>query len=390
MVILGGCGHVGLPLALALARAGQRVGIIDTDTTRLDMVRRGVMPFREAGADVLLADLVQETRLAFSATCDLLARTSVVIITIGTPLDEYLSPSITGLRRSLEEIRPFVRDGSLVLLRSTVYPGTTEWLARTLAGDGLTCDVAFCPERIVEGRALEELASLPQIVGADDPVAGDRAESFFRRITDKVVRTTTREAELAKLMTNAWRYMKFAIANQFFTISAEAEVDHGRVLSAIREDYPRAADLPGPGLAAGPCLLKDTMQLAAFTQNRFVLGHAAMLVNEGLPAFVVEQLERRRSLAGATVGILGMAFKAESDDTRDSLSYKLAKLLRYREAEVLCTDPYARDAALLPLDEVVARSDVVIIAAPHRRYRELLLDGKDVVDIWGLRGEIRL
>ena len=188
--------------------------------------------------------------------------------------------------------------------------------------------MAFCPERIAEGHALEELHTLPQIVGADDdaPPSGPprcSAGSPSRRSGRR-----TKEAELAKLFTNTWRYMKFAVANQFFMIADQAGVDYTNVLRAIREDYPRAADLPGPGFAAGPCLFKDTMQLAAFTADHFPLGQAAMQVNEGLPAYIVSALERRYGgLQGKTVGILGMAFKAESDDPRASLSYKLRKLL---------------------------------------------------------------
>src|SRR5439155_21275891 len=153
--------------------------------------------------------------------------------------------------------------------------------------------------------------SLPPIVGADDQVAGDRAEALFRRLAEKTIRTTSKEAELAKLFTNTWRYMKFAVANQFFMIADEAGLDYTNILDAIRTDYPRAADLPAPGFAAGPCLFKDTMQLAAFTTDHFPLGQAAMQVNEGLPAYIVSALERRYDgLQGKTVGVLGMAFMA--------------------------------------------------------------------------------
>jgi UDP-N-acetyl-D-mannosaminuronic acid dehydrogenase len=186
--------------------------------------------------------------------------------------------------------------------------------------------------------------------------------------------------------------MKFAVANQFFMIADQAGVDYTNVLRAVREDYPRAADLPGPGFAAGPCLFKDTMQLAAFTSDHFPLGQAAMQVNEGLPAYIVSALERRYDgLAGRTVGILGMAFKAESDDARASLSYKLRKLLTWAGARVLATDPYVRDDRLVTLECVLEESDVLVLGAPHRRYRGLHVGGKDVVDIWGVLGEgIRL
>ena len=186
--------------------------------------------------------------------------------------------------------------------------------------------------------------------------------------------------------------MKFAVANQFFAIADQAGVDYTNILHAIREDYPRAADLPGPGFAAGPCLFKDTMQLAAFTSDHFPMGQAAMQINEGMPAYIVSALERRHgSLRGRTIGILGMAFKAESDDIRASLSFKLRKLLEWTGARVLCADPYVTDDRLSPLEEVLERSEILVIGAPHRAYRSLDLSGREVVDIWNATGEgIRL
>ena len=315
-----------------------------------------------------------------------------MIVVIGTPVDEFLAPSMTIFERTVDQLAPHLRPDALVVLRSTVYPGTTAFVASHLADRGLTADVACCPERIAEGHALEELASLPQIVGSDVTRAGDRAEALFRRLTATIVRTSTKEAELAKLFTNTWRYMKFAIANQFFMVADHAGVDYNNVLRAIREDYPRAADLPGPGFAAGPCLFKDTMQLAAFTTDHFPMGQAAMQVNEGLPAYLVSAMERRYGdLRGRTVGILGMAFKAESDDPRASLSYKLKKLLAWAGAEVLCTDPYVVDGRLVPAAEVIARSEILVLGAPHRAYRSLDVGGRDVVDVWGaMGGGIRL
>jgi UDP-N-acetyl-D-mannosaminuronic acid dehydrogenase len=289
--------------------------------------------------------------------------------------------------RAVAQLAPHLGDGTLVVLRSTVYPGTTEYVTDALARAGRRVDVAFCPERIAEGHALEELRTLPQIIGADSPAAGDRAEALFGRLAARTIRTTSREAELAKLFTNTWRYMKFAVANQFFAIADQAGVDYTNVLRAIREDYPRAQDLPGPGFAAGPCLFKDTMQLAAFTADHFPLGQAAMQINEGMPAYIVTALERRfGSLRGRTVGILGMAFKAESDDIRASLSFKLRKLLEWAGATVLCTDPYVSDARLVPLDEVLERAQVLVVGAPHRAYRSLDLTGREVVDIWNATG----
>lgn len=392
VVVLGGGGHVGLPLSLAFADAGLRVGIYDTNQATLDRIASGEMPFMENGADELLRKVLVAGRLAFGTDGSMIARTNHLVVVIGTPVDEFLGPSMTIFGKAVDQIAPYLREGALVALRSTVYPGTTGYVAQHLADRGCKVDVAFCPERIAEGHALEELHSLPQIIGADDDRAAERATELFGKLAGKTIRTTTKEAELAKLFTNTWRYMKFAVANQFFTIAHSAGVDYTNILRAIREDYPRAADLPGPGFAAGPCLFKDTMQLSAFTADHFPLGQAAMQVNEGLSAYIVSALERRYGgLSGKTVGILGMAFKAESDDPRASLSYKLRKLLSWAGARVLATDPYVLDERLVSLDCVLKESDILILGAPHKAYRSLEVGGRDVVDVWGALGEgIRL
>ncbi len=392
VIVVGGGGHVGLPLSLMLAKSGRNVGIYDTSQATVDRICAGEMPFLEDGAEELLGEVLASGRLTVSARPELLCDVDEVIVVIGTPIDEFLNPSMAIFERAVDELAPYLRDGALVVLRSTVYPGTTEFVTQALADRGAKVDVAFAPERIAEGHALAELGSLPQIIGADSQVAGDRAERLFAQLGPQIIRTTSKEAELAKLFTNAWRYMKFAVANQFFMVSHDAGVDYNRVLDAIRTNYPRALDLPSPGFAAGPCLLKDTMQLAAFTPDHFPLGQTAVQINEGLPAYVVAAMERRYgSLRGRTIGLLGMAFKAESDDVRSSLSYKLRKLLAWKGARVLMTDPYVADDRLVPLEQVMADADLLVLGAPHRAYRGLEVGGRDVVDVWGITGQgIRL
>ncbi len=388
VVVVGGGGHVGLPLSLMLARAGLRVAIYDTSETTVATICRGEMPFLEAGADELLKEVLATGRLSVSSRPDMLCDALNVIVVIGTPIDEFLNPSMAIFERAVDELAPHLADGALVVLRSTVYPGTTEYVAQALADRGRNVDVAFAPERIAEGHALEELGTLPQIIGADSAVAGNRAAKLFANLGAEIIRSTSKEAELAKLFTNSWRYMKFAIANQFFMVAHEAGVDYNRVLHAIRTNYPRAADLPSPGFAAGPCLLKDTMQLAAFTPDHFPLGQTAVQINEGLPAYLVSAMERRYGrLRGRTIGLLGMAFKAESDDIRSSLSYKVRKLLAWKGATVLCTDPYVDDERLVPLEQVMADAEILVLGAPHRAYRGLEIGGRDVVDVWGATGQ---
>lgn len=392
VVVVGGGGHVGLPLSLVLAKAGLTVGIYDTSAETVDRVNRGEMPFLESGAEELLREVLPTGRLCATTEPELLRGVEHVIVVIGTPIDEFLNPSMAIFERAVDQLAPYLAADALVVLRSTVYPGTTEYVTQALKDRGCTVDVAFAPERIAEGHALEELGSLPQIIGADEQRAGDRAETLFAKLGAEIIRTTSKEAELAKLFTNAWRYMKFAVANQFFMVAHDAGVDYNRVLTAIRQNYPRAQDLPGPGFAAGPCLLKDTMQLAAFTPDHFPLGQTAVQINEGLPSYVVNAMERRYgSLKGRSIGLLGMAFKGESDDIRSSLSYKMRKLLAWKGARVLCTDPFVADDRLVPLGQVMEDAEILVLGAPHRTYRGLEVGGRDVVDVWGLTGEgIRL
>jgi UDP-N-acetyl-D-mannosaminuronic acid dehydrogenase len=193
------------------------------------------------------------------------------------------------------------------------------------------------------------------------------------------------EAEFAKLFTNAYRYIGFAITNQFYLIAKSAGLDYNMILQAMKHDYPRAAYIPTPGFAAGPCLVKDTMQLLAFARNEFALGNAAIMVNEGLPLHVIDELRKTHDLGKMTIGLLGMAFKAESDDPRASLSYKFKKALAGVAREVLTTDPFVTtDPELLPLDQVIAKSDLLILSTPHRDYLNADLGGKPIVDVWGI------
>lgn len=304
---------------------------------------------------------------------------------IGTPVDQYLNPDPESIPIAFDPIYKYLSDGQLIVLRSTVYPGVTAALEKRLAELGLAIEVAFCPERIAEGQALKELNELPQIVSGRTESVKRRAGELFLRLTPDIVYLDPEEAELAKLFTNTWRYIRFAIANQLFMIANDYGLDYERIRTAIRQDYPRAADLPGAGFAAGPCLLKDTAQLAAFNDNNFTLGHAATLVNEGLPNYLVTKLSSQHDLSRMTIGILGMAFKAESDDIRSSLAYKLKRILRFKAARVMTTDPYvSNDLDLEPLEKVLAEADLLIIAAPHQVYAELATDIK-VIDIWNLR-----
>jgi UDP-N-acetyl-D-mannosaminuronic acid dehydrogenase len=388
VVVVGGGGHVGLPLAIALASRGKRTVVYDVSEAAVDAIRAASMPFIEPGAEEMLGDVVARGLLTASTDPRVVSSAENVVVVIGTPVDEHLNPDPNAIVKALAVCAPHFRDGQLVVLRSTIYPGVTALTRRMLDETGLQINLAFCPERIAEHHAMTELFTLPQIVSGYSESDTKRAAALFQTLTDKIVELTPEEAELAKLFTNTWRYIKFAAVNQFYMMANSKGIDFERVRAGLSTDYPRAQDMPGAGFAAGPCLFKDTMQLAAFSDNTFQLGHAAMLVNEGLPLYLASQLEQKHDLTQMTVGILGMAFKAGSDDIRSSLSYKLQRVLKFKAKEVLTTDPYVAstvDPGLLPLDDVINRSDLLIIATPHPEYRDLKVT-TPIADVWNLLG----
>ena len=382
--VVGGAGHVGIPLVLCLAHAGLKVLIHDLNQATMDEIMAGRLPFVEYGAQPLLDDALCHNRIVCSAAPASIAQTKVVVITIGTPVDEYMNPVHKVVKSCIDTLLPYLHDDQLLILRSTVYPGTTDWLDGYLRRLGRRVKVAFCPERVVQGCGVTELRSMPQLVSGTSKSAEDEAAALFMRVAPEVVRVKPLEAEFAKLFSNAYRYIEFAITNQFYMIAESAGADYDEILRAMKHNYPRAARIPGPGFTAGPCLFKDTMQLAAFARNQFAMGHAAMLVNEGLVFFVVDKLRAQFQLGDIAVGLLGMAFKPEVDDVRASLSYKLKKALLLEARSVLMTDPFVKsDPDLRAAEEVVAQSDVLVLCTPHNAYRGLNLQGKPIIDVWG-------
>lgn len=383
VIIIGGLGHVGLPLGLVFAQKGLHVCLNDIDAEKADLVRRGIMPFIEYGAEPILKEVLDNGRLEISLDMKDISKAKYVIIAIGTPVDEYLNPKTRQFLDFFRKIAEYLYKEQTIIVRSTVYPHTCQQMLKILGG--VEWRIAYCPERIVQGYAIKELTELPQIVAGMTEEALQEATNLFGIISPKIIKTSIGEAELVKLFSNAWRYIQFAVTNQFYMISENFGVNYNKVRQAMMEEYGRAATLPTAGFAAGPCLLKDTMQLCAFSSNNFLLGHAAMIINEGLPNFIVENLRKKYDLSKTKVGILGMTFKADIDDIRDSLSYKLGKILRFYGADVFYSDEFAKDPTFISKEELISICDVIIVGVPHSAYKELKIrDSIDIVDLWSM------
>jgi UDP-N-acetyl-D-mannosaminuronic acid dehydrogenase len=385
--IVGGCGHVGLPLGMAFADAGKQVVLYDINQTSVKNVNDAKLPFKENGGEALLKKVIKKGTLKASGDPEVVREADTVILVIGTPVDEHLNPKVHDIFGAVDDIIERLSDDQILIMRSTLYPGVTDKVYAYLQKRGKKTEVAFCPERIVEGHALSELHELPQIIAGCSDAATRRASTLFKLLTDKVITTKPIEAELAKLFTNTWRYINFAISNQFYMIANASGVDFYNIYNAMTQDYPRLKSFAKAGLAAGPCLFKDTMQLSAFSGNNFFLGHSAMLVNEGLPDFIVDEMKQRHDLSTKTVGVLGMAFKGDSDDPRESLSYRLKKRLEVEAGSVLCHDPFIKDPRFVSLADIKKKADIIVVATPHSIYKQESWKGKEVVDMWNYYGQ---
>ena len=381
--IIGGLGHVGLPLGIYLSEKKLKVCCYDNNKPLLEKVEKGFMPYIEKNSENLLKKNIKNGNLSFSIEPNSISSSENIIIAIGTPVDEFLNPQISDFLQTIKKLKPYFKKDQLVIVRSSVFPKTCHKILKILE-DCPNLDLAYCPERIVQGFAFSELEKLPQIIAGFSDVAKKRAGKLFKLITKKIIYTSIGEAELMKLFSNSWRYIQFAVANQFFMIANDYEEDFDRIRKIMMQDYDRASGLPSAGFAAGPCLLKDTMQLSSFYNNNFLLGQAAMNINEGLPNYIINDLKKNNKLVNKNIGILGMSFKANIDDTRGSLSYKIKKSLIFEGANVLCSDPYVKDNNFYKANEIIDKCQIIIIGAPHSEYKKLIFKGNKLIDIWNI------
>ena len=384
VIVIGGAGHIGLPLSLCIAKEGFPVSIYDLNKEILKKINDGIFPYKEEGGRYLLKKILKKKNFSISSQISEIKKKNIIIICIGTPIDEYMNPVHSVIKECIDQILPYLEKDQLIILRSSVSPKTTEWVSKYINNKKKGIDVVYCPERVVQGETIKEIREIPQIIGAFNQKAFTKALKIFSKISKKVVKATPLEAELSKLFCNAYRYIEFSISNQFYLISEAAGIDFKEIYKIMKKDYSRASNIPSAGFSAGPCLFKDTMQLASFFKNEFSLGQQAMLVNEGLVLSLSEKIAENFDISKLNIGLLGMAFKADSDDIRDSLSYKLKKKLEIDAKKVLTTDPYVKiDENLMPLNEVINKSNLLILCAPHKSYKKINLKGKPVIDVWG-------
>ena len=371
-VAIIGLGRVGLPLALCFADRGLRVLGVDSDRARLDAVRGGSMPFDETGTQELLDRALSQDRLELSDRVSDAARAEQIVITVGTPSFSHIESDMRGIRTVLDDLLGVLRPGHALILRSTIAPGTTDFVAGYVAKHrdlhaGSDIYVAHAPERIAAGRFLEEIGTLPCIIGGVGEASGDAVARLFEVFGAPIVQTTPVQAELAKIWTNILRYTNFALPNLLMMDCEQNGANVFDVIELINHDYPRGG-IAAPGFTAGTCLRKD-FTFSEERSNAPGMLLAVSRVNESVPLFLVEGVKRRLgTLNGKRVCVLGLAFKANTDDERDSLAHKLVRLLERELADVVVSDPHVQTPTV-PLADAARDADVVIVATNHDEFR---------------------
>jgi len=380
--IVGGVGHVGAPLGLAFSNKGFKVILLDKNINNIRKINKGKMPFQEQGCEKLLKKMIRKKNILASKDLNSIKKSKYIIICLGTPINKKYNPDLKKFINFFYQIKKNLNNKQIIIIRSSIYPGTCDKVYNIIKD---RCkNLSYCPERIAQGKSLIELPKLPQVVSAKNNIAKIESAKIFKRICKKIIFTDIIEAELIKLFSNAYRYINFSISNQFYMMCKKYGLDFFKIRELMRDNYHRNANIPSAGFTAGPCLLKDTMQLSSFYNHNFMLGRSAMLVNEGLPKFIANNLIKNYNLKKKTVGILGLSFKAENDDIRDSLSIKLLKYFKSKKIKTLQSDEYYKDKNNIDKKDLVKKSDIVIISTPHKTYKNLKISKKKIlVDLWG-------
>ena len=381
--IIGGAGRVGFPLGLIFSSKGFKVSLIDNDLEKINKINVSKVPFLEENSQKLLNSMIRKKRIFATNQLIEVLKSKYIIVCIGTPINKQLNPSLRSFISFFYRLKKFLKKNQIVIIRSSIYPGICDKIYKII---GNKCkNLSYCPERIVQGKSIVELPKLPQLVSGKSKKAIAESGRLFRKVCKKIIYTEVIEAELIKLFSNAYRYIHFSISNQFYMICQNQDINFFKIRDIMRDGYIRNANIPASGFTAGPCLLKDTMQLSSFYNHKFLLGHSALSINEGIPKFIINKLNAKYNLKKKTVGVLGLAFKSETDDIRDSLAIKLLKLLKSKKIKTLQSDEYYKHKDNIDKRDLIKKSDIIILSTPHQAYKKLKIGkNKILIDVWGL------
>jgi UDP-N-acetyl-D-mannosaminuronic acid dehydrogenase len=373
-IALFGLGRVGLPLALYIADKNHTVTGYDIDQTRIDAVKSLKFPFMEAGAQELLEKTLNRTFTIAGSPADAIKNADAIILTVGTPVNGYMNPSFSQIDQVFNSIAGHLQKDQLIILRSTLAPGTTERLKRFLETNtgfkvGEDLYLAYCPERTAEGKTIEEMPLIPQLIGSLDAKSARKASELFATLSPELIKSDARSVEIAKLICNMYRYINFALANELMMIADKHKRDIYEIVNLVNHNYVRGGVLT-PGFSAGPCLFKDGFFLINDTPFTELIS-TSWSINERVPNYLVEKIENLTDIVGVKIAVLGLAFKKNSDDPRDSLAYKLVKILQNKGAKPAAHDPFIQTGKL---ESVLKDAQIIFISTNHDLYKETGLE----------------
>jgi UDP-N-acetyl-D-mannosaminuronic acid dehydrogenase len=382
ITIIGGAGHIGLPLGILFADKGINVTLYDKNYYAVKKINNSQLPFMEDGGNELLKK--NKKRIFATTNKNSISKSDIIIVCIGTPVKNN-KPDLLFFFNLFREIKTLLKPNQLLVIRSSIYPGTCKKIHQFL-GKKFT-NISYCPERVVQGKSISELPKLPQIISGISDEAIKKSQKLFNLICKKTIVTSILEAELIKLFSNAWRYINFSISNEFYMICENLGIKFDQLRKNMVEGYERNKNIPTAGFAAGPCLYKDTTQLTSYLKKSFSLGKVSTKINQRLPYFIYKQLlnKFKNNLKKKTIGILGITFKADIDDTRDSLAIELFNLLKRKKLKVIFSDDYASTLKNnLNKNKLISKSDIIIVGAPHKAYKKIKIPkNKYLIDLWG-------
>jgi len=377
--IIGGGGHVGLPLGLMLAKKKFEILLLEKNKKLLNLIRKKKYPYKEVYGQEYLNEAYKKKKLNISSKILDIKHYNVLIICIGTPIKKNLKPDIKYFLDIFFKIKKILNKNHHIIIRSSIYPGVLDKVKNILK----TNNISYCPERIVQGESLIELSKLPQIIAGYNKATIKLSSEIFKKITKKIIFCSMLEAEFIKLFTNTYRYIHFSIANQFYLICKTYNINFFKLRKKMMLNYARMQSFPSSGVTAGPCLLKDTMQLSSFSKENFLLGKAAMKINDNLPIHIYKNLKKKIDFRNKIIGILGLSFKAESDDIRDSVSIKFIKYLKKKKIKYLFSDPYYKNNKIKTINYVIKNSDIIFLLTPHKQYKNIFIpENKIFIDVW--------
>lgn len=382
VAIIGGAGHIGLPLSLTLSLKGFDVLIIDQNLAAINKIKKLIPPFEEINLKKNLKKVINSKKylLNFSNTISSVFNCEQIIVCIGTPINKNLKPDNHSMFKLLSNMKKYLNTKQNIIIRSSISPGTYKIIENKLKN---FC-ISYCPERIAQGYSFLEMSKIPQIISSRKKLGFLKSKKIFKKISKKIILCSPEEAELAKLFSNAFRYINFSISNEFYKISALKNLDFLKIKKIMQDSYPRNKNLPKPGFVGGPCLMKDTMQLNFLKKTKNSLLHQSYLVNKNMPLFIFKYLMKKYKFKKKNkILFLGLTFKPDNDDLRGSLTLELYKKFKKKFNNTSYFDPYLKGAVNSKIKLLIKKNDHVILGTAHQFFKLYVKNNKKIINPFG-------